>query len=202
MECSVGSDGKDLIKIEQDPLKKDKEKHYTLRSLKEFNREERYQYSTTIKCEKIRKGADSNPSEFTNIELLILDVPDEPPRFSQNLYEFQVTENQDIASIISVLTATDEDSEPENRQMKYSLVQSNDANCFSIDANSGVLNPKVSFDRELKDSYTFEAKVSDPLNSTMSSIATIVIKILGTDFHFSLFICHLSLKLLSNKIYI
>uniref|UniRef100_A0A4W5NJG3 Cadherin domain-containing protein n=1 Tax=Hucho hucho TaxID=62062 RepID=A0A4W5NJG3_9TELE len=89
----------------------------------------------------------------------IIDVNDNSPSFSKQLYKVQIPENVPIGTTILILNATDFD-EGVNGDIMYSLTAKGDAKhvkTFSIDPQSGVITSKGKIDYE--ESTAFEIRV-------------------------------------------
>ena len=84
------------------------------------------------------------------VTLLIDNIDDEPPMFSNPSYEFKVPENEDRGILVGQVSARDRDSSGKN-QISYSLAEKNDA--FTIDGRSGQIFTTKHLDREQSSTY-------------------------------------------------
>ncbi|CAL8093562.1 unnamed protein product [Calicophoron daubneyi] len=121
-------------------------------------------------------GEPSLTSTF-NVKVLVEDINDNQPKFSQSVYQFSIEENKPMNTVIDKLTATDQDS-GRNSEIEYFL---NDESLeyFKIGPTDGTLRSKVIFDRETRQSYRFQAYARDhgipkPLTATVTVEVTIM----------------------------
>ena len=117
---------------------------------------------------------DSNSSisffSFVNVSLFVLDVNDNPPRFTRDFYSVLIDENLPAGSLVARVSATDEDSGV-NAEVAYELLSSSLATeLFVVNGSSGEVTTKVS----LRDANYLTIDVSiivldkgiPPLNTT------------------------------------
>ncbi|VDL60847.1 unnamed protein product [Hymenolepis diminuta] len=92
------------------------------------------------------------------VEVLVLDVNDNPPEFTQELYTFQIAENLPRGTRVGQVTAFDLDDQG---HVSYYLSDDHDALVFQIDRSSGELSTRRPLDREDQSNYTFKVLVRD-----------------------------------------
>ena len=165
------------------------QKSYIIKSGKPFDRELMGEYVAKISCTRTTNGKQSNPIE-PYLKLIILDQPDEPPRFTQDLFEGEISENRPPNTFVISVLATAKDIDSNFNQMLFELIPNSDSESFIIDSKTGQIFSKEVFDREEKERYSFRVKVSDPTNSSISSSAQVIVKIAGK-FNFSFFLLYL-----------
>ncbi|KAK5929634.1 hypothetical protein CgunFtcFv8_010853 [Champsocephalus gunnari] len=102
--------------------------------------EERTWYTLTV------RSSDSKHQSEANITVLVDDVNDNTPTFTQDLYQVTVSEHLPAGSAVITVTATDRDS-GENGNITY-RVMSSTRGVFYIDPSNGTLfvNQKTEFD--------------------------------------------------------
>nr|CDS34391.2 protocadherin 1 [Hymenolepis microstoma] len=93
-----------------------------------------------------------------SVEVLVLNVNDNPPAFTQELYTFQIAENLPRGSRVGQVVAFDLD---EQGALSYYLSNDYDALVFQIDRSSGELSTRRPLDREDQSNYTFKVLVRD-----------------------------------------
>ena len=105
----------------------------------------------------------------------IMDKDDEIPAFGQDTYEFSVVENEIPRQVVGTVTAVDRDLPPFNRFI-YGL----DINSapevteqFYIDSKLGVIFTQIDFDREQRNSYTFQVMAVSSSLRPSTSYATV-----------------------------
>ncbi|XP_023681833.1 protocadherin-16-like isoform X1 [Paramormyrops kingsleyae] len=136
--------------------------------------EERTWYTLTV------RSSDSRHQSEANITVLVEDVNDNSPTFTQDLYQVTLPEYSAPGSSVITVTATDRDS-GENGKVTY-RVMSSTLDGFYIDASNGTLfiNQKAEFDSE-HPSITVVIEARDGGIPSLSSITTV--QILVTDFN-------------------
>ncbi|XP_075042449.1 protocadherin-20-like isoform X2 [Mixophyes fleayi] len=110
------------------------------------------------------------------LRVTIEDVNDNFPKFSQDLVEIFVVENNRPGETFLKLSASDEDS-GSNGDISYYLGDGYPEG-FSVDRSSGVLTATVPFDREKEDSYSVWIVASDNGSPSKNESCLVVIKIL------------------------
>lgn len=93
---------------------------------------------------------------------MILDKNDSPPVFSDTPLSFNVSEDMNVGHLVSVIRASDPD---QLGTLTFSLI-SGDEDKFLLESQTGKLRLQETLDRELKDSYTLEVRVSDGVQHT------------------------------------
>ena len=116
-------------------------------------------------------------SDFTNIEIEVLDINDQPPEFVPNLYEITVSEAALPRSIILKLTSRDNDSSS-NAKLSFQITSGNVNSLFNVSADGAViLNSFLNRESRSQFNLTIEAQdqgepslVSNPPASVYISI--------------------------------
>uniref|UniRef100_A0A8C5QQ40 Cadherin domain-containing protein n=1 Tax=Leptobrachium leishanense TaxID=445787 RepID=A0A8C5QQ40_9ANUR len=98
------------------------------------------------------------------INIVIADVNDNFPIFTQNIYKVSVSENTPINSTLLHVTATDQD-EGSNAQITYSFIKTSGNtvynDIFSIDAANGEIKSKRKLDFETLRNYEIPIQAKD-----------------------------------------
>uniref|UniRef100_A0AAY5EQR5 Cadherin domain-containing protein n=1 Tax=Electrophorus electricus TaxID=8005 RepID=A0AAY5EQR5_ELEEL len=96
------------------------------------------------------------------IQVLVQDVNDNAPIFSQSLYRTQLFENSAPGTTVIKITATDLD-EGANGQITYYInhLSDNTNNLFQIDENNGEISVTGQLDHESASSYEIEIQAED-----------------------------------------
>lgn len=92
------------------------------------------------------------------VVIYVLDENDEPPRFRQPEYAFNVSEDIPPGSAIGQLVAEDPDLKPNNRHSFHYL---DPEDTFHVDHDSGTIFLKRALDREAKHVYLLTVTVKD-----------------------------------------
>ena len=112
----------------------------------------------------------------TNVVIHVIPINSQQPRFTKDLYEFQVYENSSIDTLIGNVNAIDGDSD-ENGRIKY-VLENNLLNEFKLDENNGNLFVSSKLDREVFDTITLYVIASDNGTPQRTDRALIKLRIL------------------------
>ncbi|XP_077902722.1 protocadherin beta-5 [Ictidomys tridecemlineatus] len=177
-----GDNGRMVCSIENDLpflLKPTFENFYTLVTERPLDRESRAEYNITITVTDL--GTPSLKTEHS-INLLISDVNDNAPAFTQMSYRLLVHENNQPALHIGSVRATDRDSGT-NAQITYSLLPTADphlplASLVSINADNGQLFALRALDFEALQEFEFHVGATDQGSPALSSQALVRVVVL------------------------
>ncbi|XP_051702818.1 cadherin-5 isoform X1 [Oryctolagus cuniculus] len=104
-------------------------------------------------------------SGTATVLITLQDVNDNFPIFTQTKYTFTVPEDIRVGSPVGSLSVEDPD-EPQNRMTKYSIVQGEYRDTFTIETdptrNEGIIKPMKPLDYELIQQYIFTIEATDP----------------------------------------
>ncbi|XP_047411777.1 protocadherin beta-5-like [Sciurus carolinensis] len=172
MVCSIQNDLPFLLK----PTFKN---FYTLVTEGPLDRESRAQYNITITVTDL--GTPRLETEHS-ITVLVSDVNDNAPAFSQTSYTLSVRENNSPALHIGGVSATDRDS-GSNAQLTYSLLPPRDphlpfASLVSINADNGQLFALRALDFEALQAFEFRVGATDRGSPALSSQALVRVVVL------------------------
>ncbi|XP_030648412.1 protocadherin-16 [Chanos chanos] len=116
-------------------------------------------------------------SSSTTVEITVLDVNDNSPKFDSSTYSIEVSEDAAVGSLVLDVTATDAD-EGQNGKVLYFL--SHEAHgAFTVDPDTGRIVTAAPLDREKRASYSFQVCAVDlspsmPRNTTAQVTVTIL----------------------------
>ncbi|VDK32523.1 unnamed protein product [Taenia asiatica] len=127
-----------------------------------FDREENRKYVFNILAVDQADGGNALTGTGT-VEVMVLDVNDNPPAFAQETYTFQIAENLPRGTRVGQVTAFDLDDQG---PVSYCLSNDHDALVFQIDRTSGELFTRRPLDREDQSNYTFKVLVRDSATSS------------------------------------
>ncbi|XP_043115735.1 protocadherin-16 [Puntigrus tetrazona] len=131
--------------------------------------EERTWYTLTV------SSSDSKQQTYANLTVLVEDVNDNAPVFSQDLYEVALAERSPAGSSVITVTATDKDS-GENGRITYRVVSTKDM--FYIDPSNGTLfiKQKVEFDSQ-RPSILVVIEASDSGTPPLTALTTVQVHV-------------------------
>ncbi|KAM9252756.1 protocadherin beta-16-like [Dugong dugon] len=172
-----GDNGKTVSSIQDDLpflLKPSVKNFYTLVTKTALDREARAEYNITITFTDL--GIPRLKTQC-NITVLVSDVNDNAPTFSQTSYTLFVRENNSPALHMGSVSATDRDSGT-NAQLTYSLLPPQDphlplASLISINADNGHLFALRSLDYEALREFEFRVGATDAGSPALSSEALV-----------------------------
>ncbi|KAG5844636.1 hypothetical protein ANANG_G00164590 [Anguilla anguilla] len=132
--------------------------------------EERTWYTLTV------RASDSRHQSEANLTVLVEDVNDNAPVFTQDLYQVTLPEHSPPGSPVITVTATDRDS-GDNGKVTY-RVMSSSRDGFYIDPNNGTLfiNQETEFDPE-RPSVTVVIEARDSGTPALSSVTTVQVQL-------------------------
>uniref|UniRef100_A0A2K6M318 Protocadherin beta 11 n=1 Tax=Rhinopithecus bieti TaxID=61621 RepID=A0A2K6M318_RHIBE len=158
-DIDSGDNGRIVCSIPEDlpfVLKSSVENYYTLETERPLDRESTAEYNITITVTDL--GIPRLKTEY-NTTVLVSDINDNAPTFTQTSYTMFVRENNSPALHIGSVSATDRDSGT-NAQVTYSLLPSQDphlplASLVSINTDNGHLFALRSLDYEALQEFEF-----------------------------------------------
>ncbi|KAJ8275586.1 hypothetical protein COCON_G00073380, partial [Conger conger] len=132
--------------------------------------EERTWYTLTI------RASDSKHQSEANLTVLVEDVNDNAPIFTQDLYQVTLPERSPPGSPVITVTATDRDS-GDNGKVRY-RVMSSSRDGFYIDPKNGTLfiSQETEFDPE-RPSVTVVIEARDSGTPALSSVTTVQVQL-------------------------
>ncbi|XP_067374286.1 protocadherin alpha-8-like isoform X28 [Channa argus] len=128
-------------------------------------------------------GGKPPKSGDVNILVNVLDINDNAPIFSQDVYSVMLDENAPLGTTVVKLNATDLDDGP-NGDVVYSfssIVSSRLLNIFDINPSTGEITVKGLIDYEQKDKYEIEIQASDRGFAPLSTQKSVFIKIIDVN---------------------
>ena len=116
------------------------------------------------------------------VMVTIEDFNEHPPLFNETSYNATVIENADIGTFVAAALASDEDAEPPNNLIRYSL-QGNRSDTFSVDPVTGVVTVFGEVDWEEGGEFNVTIVASDlgASNTSLSSTVELMITILDVN---------------------
>ncbi len=184
-DLDSGENGKISCSIQEDLpflLKSSVGNFYTLLTETPLDRESRAEYNVTITVTDL---GTPRLTTHLNMTVLVSDVNDNAPAFTQTSYTLFVRENNSPALHIGSVSATDRDSGT-NAQVTYSLLPPQDphlplASLVSINTDNGHLFALRSLDYEALQAFEFRVGASDRGSPALSSEALVRVLVLDAN---------------------
>uniref|UniRef100_A0A9J7XTV8 FAT atypical cadherin 4 n=1 Tax=Cyprinus carpio carpio TaxID=630221 RepID=A0A9J7XTV8_CYPCA len=143
----------------------------------ELDREEMANYSLTIVATDKGEPPLSSSMEVT---MIVLDVIDNTPSFSQNIYDIEIEENTLSGTDVLQVFASDAD-EGTNGQIRFSIAGGNLNSDFRIDSVTGVISVAKLLDREMRSAYSLLVQAADRGSSPRVDRTTVNIMLLDVN---------------------
>ncbi|XP_003266558.2 protocadherin beta-11 [Nomascus leucogenys] len=184
-DIDSGDNGRIVCSIPEDlpfVLKSSVENYYTLETERPLDRESTAEYNITVTVTDL--GIPRLKTEH-NTTVLVSDVNDNAPAFTQTSYTLFVRENNSPALHIGSVSATDRDSGT-NAQVTYSLLPPQDphlplASLVSINTDNGLLFALRSLDYEALQAFEFHVGATDRGSPALSSEALVRVLVLDAN---------------------
>ncbi|XP_051506093.1 protocadherin alpha-8-like [Myxocyprinus asiaticus] len=125
-------------------------------------------------------GGSPQRSGTLNITILVLDVNDNRPVFSQDVYSSTLHENVQTGTLVIQILASDSDYGP-NGEVSYSFGGDHNQNTFdifSLDSLNGEIRVKGEVDFEINDVYKLDIQASDNGQPPLTTDCRVIIKII------------------------
>ena len=118
---------------------------------------------------------------YANVNIKIIDLNDNSPRFTQDQYVSSVWEGNNKGTYVIQVSATDDDL-GRNGDMMYYIVDGNHDDAFIIDPPfSGVVKTNIVLDREIREMYRLTIIATDDGSPEMSGTCTLRINIVDVN---------------------
>ncbi|XP_072486682.1 protocadherin beta-2-like [Notamacropus eugenii] len=116
-------------------------------------------------------------SGTVQVRVLVVDVNDNAPMFTQSQYEVQIPENSSIGSKVFTVSATDSDA-GNNADISYTFLHASESirNIFQLIEKSGELYLKQKLDFELTQSYTIDIQATD--GGGLSAECSVIVQVI------------------------
>uniref|UniRef100_A0A4W6BX21 Cadherin domain-containing protein n=1 Tax=Lates calcarifer TaxID=8187 RepID=A0A4W6BX21_LATCA len=148
-----------------------------VRLVGELDREELSNYTLTVVATD--KG-EPPLSSTMDVTMMVLDVNDNTPSFSQNIYDIEIEENTLTGTDVIQVFASDAD-EGTNGQIRFTISGGNTNSDFRIDSVTGVISVAKQLDREARSSYSLVVQAADRGSSPRVDRATVNIMLLDVN---------------------
>ncbi|XP_067272650.1 cadherin EGF LAG seven-pass G-type receptor 2 [Pseudorasbora parva] len=141
-----------------------------VRTLRRLDRENTPVYN--LQAFAVDKGIPAQKTPI-DIQVIILDVNDNPPVFEKDEFDIFVEENSPIGLVVAHISASDPD-EGSNAQIMYQIVEGNIPEVFQLDIFSGELTALTDLDYETRSEYVIVVQAT---SAPLVSRATVHVKL-------------------------
>lgn len=148
-----------------------------VRLVGELDREELSNYTLTVVATD--KGEPRLSSEM-DVTMVVLDINDNTPSFSQNIYDVEIEESTLTGTDVIQVFASDAD-EGTNGLIRFSIAGGNANSDFRIDSITGAISVAKQLDREARSSYSLVVQAADRGSSPRVDRATVNIMLLDVN---------------------
>ena len=131
---------------------------FSIYTLQLFDREERSNYNFRIIVED--SGLKIRHQTTRDLQLIITDINDSPPRFSRLFYNLSIQEEEEYHQTLIQFHAIDGDL-GENSRISYRLMNKEYQHLFDLNNHTGQLFLKGKLDREVKSDYNLTIRAYD-----------------------------------------
>uniref|UniRef100_A0A672LHY1 Protocadherin Fat 1-like n=1 Tax=Sinocyclocheilus grahami TaxID=75366 RepID=A0A672LHY1_SINGR len=147
-------------------------------TLKELDREKKSKYTVSVLATD--RGDKVQLMAKTKVDVTMVDVNDNPPRFTAEIYKGTVSEDDPPGGVIAILSTTDLDTEDNNKQINYFITGGDPLGQFGIEHTQGEWKVSVQkpLDREEKDNYLLNITATD---GTFTAKAVVEVKVLDAN---------------------
>ncbi|XP_072298027.1 cadherin-6-like [Eucyclogobius newberryi] len=129
----------------------------------DMDREQKEHYQVVIEA-KDMAGQRGGLTGSTIVNITLTDVNDNPPRFTQSIYQFRVPESLPYGSVVGRVRATDRDI-GQNAEMFFTIVSGDGMEVFQISTDKqtqeGIIMVSKPLDYERKQWYTMKIHVQN-----------------------------------------
>ncbi|KAI5607990.1 protocadherin Fat 2 [Silurus asotus] len=117
-------------------------------------------------------GGSVRLSSSALVEVTITDENDNPPQFTEEVYRGSIIENSRPGELIVILTTTDNDVSPDNRQVACYITDGDPMGQFSVTVvgEECRLTSKGLLDREMRDKHTLKVIATDGKFQTAANV--------------------------------
>ncbi|XP_023190165.1 protocadherin-23 [Xiphophorus maculatus] len=133
----------------------------------DFETESRYRFQVLSTS---GEASLANVTATAMVTVLVLDVNDNPPVFSSDVYYFTVSEGSSPQGLVGTVKAKDKDS-GKNSQLSYILLS--DGKYFRINAKTGEIINWVALDREQHSQHSLTVMVTDQGHPRLNATANV-----------------------------
>uniref|UniRef100_A0A6I8R583 FAT atypical cadherin 1 n=1 Tax=Xenopus tropicalis TaxID=8364 RepID=A0A6I8R583_XENTR len=119
-------------------------------------------------------------SSSSTIEVTVMDVNDNPPRFTAEIYKGTVSEDDPPDGVIAILSTTDNDTEEINKEVTFHITGGDPLGQFAIEnmQHEWKVYVRKPLDREVKDNYLLNITATD---GTFATKAVVEVKVLDAN---------------------
>lgn len=132
-----------------------------------------------------KDGGTPPKQSVLNVQITVTDINDNPPVFSQSIYNVSINYEHDLVTPVTILSARDLDSGP-NGKISYqfsSKTSSVTKDQFRINRETGEIFLQKRFSSQQKPTYKLHVKATDSGSLPLTSIAMVLINVINQQNH-------------------
>lgn len=137
------------------------------------DRETKDHHDISIVCQD--KGSPPLHSE-SKFSIQVMDVNDERPQFSKEIFKFSIQENQKSKISVGFINATDPDFGPGGK-LTYSLITDSKHFLPFIIKDDGLISTVMSLDHEFQKTYKFKVMVKDNGIPSLNNSVNVIVEV-------------------------
>ena len=137
-----------------------------------FDRETQSEFSLFVEA---ADGGDPTLAVTAGVLIVVTDINDNHPVFTQSIYSMIIDENIPITTPVIYLGATDADID-ENSELRFAI-DGDHFDRFSVHPQTGVISTSAAIDYEVQPFYNFTAIVTDLGTPPLSSSVVVTVEI-------------------------
>ncbi|KAK0049843.1 protocadherin Fat 4 [Biomphalaria pfeifferi] len=151
-----------------------------LKVIKNLDRESKDNYNLTVKARDDMPGSVNQKTGTTTVGILVTDVNDNIPTFTQTLYFLNISESAKAGSVVQLFKFVVQDADVGvNSQTIIAITSGNSENKFSINGASLILQSEL--DYETTSRYDLILSVTDNGSPKLSSTCWVIIEVLPSN---------------------
>ena len=121
-------------------------------------------------------ASDGTMTGMAVVEVFVNNINDNPPMFTSNQYNVEVSEAATMGTTLLYVHATDRDSNT-NKAVRYNISNGNAGGAFSIDLYSGAISVRTALDFESRPMYTLTVMANDSGTPVLYGEATVMVSV-------------------------
>ncbi|XP_074033312.1 cadherin 86C [Leptinotarsa decemlineata] len=139
-----------------------------------------YESRHSVECYIVAKGVGvANYSTRAKLTVLLNDINDNPPKFTQEEYHANVQEHANVGTNVLVVEAVDSDREPGSK-IKYTRLTGEGSDLFELNVDTGLVTVADSerLDADIASTIVLNVEATDENGQGLTATSTIIITLI------------------------